>query len=103
MQAGHDDPNTSSFRLKPPTDDSPFYFAKELIPQQLAASAIPSPLPEEHHGNQDITLLWGVNVTASVLGTVITATTSMVIGFNGNLLIGFGLYLGALEIGRAHV
>jgi Spermine/spermidine synthase domain len=254
LQAGHYDPNTSSFRLKPPTDDSPFYFAKELIPQQLvslietavgvsavlalllvyysklnrikltsssrfhimfvifiglgfifleitfiqkfllllgtpimaltvilfsillsggigaylsgrlfsknpykavvisipilaaivlayyvfltriidssiilqlyqrialtfallsppgllmgfqfpsitrmySASAIPSPLPEEHHGNQDITLLWGVNVTASVLGTVITATTSMVIGFNGNLLIGFGLYLGAL-------
>jgi hypothetical protein len=31
-----------------------------------------------------------------VLGTVITATTSMVIGFNGNLLVGFGLYLGAL-------
>jgi hypothetical protein len=61
-----------------------------------SASAIQSPAPEEHRGNQDITLLWGVNVTASVLGTVITATTSMVIGFNGNLLVGFGLYLGAL-------
>jgi MFS family permease len=51
---------------------------------------------KEYTGNQDITLLWGVNVVASVIGTVLTATTSMVIGFNGNLLIGFGLYLGAL-------
>jgi hypothetical protein len=44
----------------------------------------------------DITLLWGVNVIASVIGTVMTATSSMVIGFNGNLLIACGLYLGAL-------
>jgi hypothetical protein len=66
------------------------------ITRMSSASAIQSPAPEEHRGNQDITLLWGVNVTASVLGTVITATTSMVIGFNGNLLVGFGLYLGAL-------
>jgi len=47
-------------------------------------------------GGEDITLLWGVNVIASVVGTVLTATSSMVIGFNGNLLIGVGLYLGAL-------
>jgi hypothetical protein len=46
--------------------------------------------------NQDITLLWGVNVIASVIGTILTTTSSMVIGFNANLLIGFGLYLGAL-------
>nr|MDQ6866553.1 hypothetical protein [Thermoproteota archaeon] len=45
---------------------------------------------------EDITLLWGVNVIASVVGTVLTATSSMIIGFNGNLLIGVGLYLGAL-------
>jgi hypothetical protein len=66
------------------------------ITRMASASAIQSSPSEEHRGNQDITLLWGVNVTASVLGTVITATTSMVIGFNGNLLVGFGLYLGAL-------
>ncbi len=47
-------------------------------------------------GGEDITLLWGVNVIASVVGTVLTATSSMVIGFNGNFLIGVGLYLGAL-------
>jgi hypothetical protein len=46
-------------------------------------------------GREDITLLWGANVIASVVGTVMTAASSMIIGFNGNLLIGFGLYLGA--------
>jgi hypothetical protein len=45
---------------------------------------------------EDVTLLWGINVTASVIGTVLTAISSMVIGFSGNLMIGFGLYLGAL-------
>jgi hypothetical protein len=44
----------------------------------------------------DITLLWGVNVIASVIGTVLATMSSMVIGFNGNLLIGIGLYLSAL-------
>jgi hypothetical protein len=47
-------------------------------------------------GDGNITLLWGVNVIASVIGTVLTAISSMVIGFDGNLLIGLGLYLGAL-------
>jgi hypothetical protein len=47
-------------------------------------------------GGEDITLLWGANVIASVIGTVLTAALSMIIGFNGNLLIGVGLYLGAL-------
>lgn len=46
--------------------------------------------------SDDVTLLWGTNVIASVIGTVLTATSSMIIGFNGNLLIGVGLYLGAL-------
>jgi Spermine/spermidine synthase domain len=47
-------------------------------------------------GSEDITLLWGANIIASVVGTVLTATASMIIGFNGNLLIGVGMYLGAL-------
>jgi hypothetical protein len=51
---------------------------------------------EGYSSNQDITLLWGINIIASVIGTVLTTTSSMVIGFNGNLLIGCGLYLGAL-------
>jgi hypothetical protein len=55
--------------------------------------------PSERNGDsggEDITLLWGANVIASVVGTVLTATASMIIGFNGNLLIGVGMYLGAL-------
>jgi hypothetical protein len=48
---------------------------------------------QEHR--EDITLLWGVNVIASVIGTVLTAISSMIIGFSGNLLVGAGLYLGA--------
>jgi hypothetical protein len=47
-------------------------------------------------GNDDITLLWGVNVIASVIGTVLTTVSSMAVGFSGSLLIGLGLYLGAL-------
>ena len=50
--------------------------------------------PENQH--EDVTLLWGVNVIASVIGTVLTAIFSMLIGFSGNLLVGAGLYLGAL-------
>jgi len=46
--------------------------------------------------NTVITLLWGVNVIASVVGTVLTVISSMTVGFNGNLLIAAGLYLGAL-------
>ena len=44
----------------------------------------------------NITLLWGINVIASVVGTVLTAVLSMIIGFSGNMLVGIGLYLGAL-------
>jgi hypothetical protein len=46
--------------------------------------------------SDDITLLYGVNVIASVIATVLTAISSMVIGFSGNLLVGIALYLGAL-------
>nr|MDP9289620.1 hypothetical protein [Thermoproteota archaeon] len=67
-------------------------------------SSIP-PKEEEYSrgGNQDITLLWGVNIIASVIGTVLTAVSSMVIGFSGNLMIGFGLYLGALAAALASI
>ena len=51
---------------------------------------------QSEHTDENITLLWGVNVIASVIATVLTAISSMVIGFNGNLLLGAGLYLGAL-------
>ena len=51
----------------------------------------------------NITLLWGVNITTSVIATVLAAISSLVIGFNGNLLIGAGLYLGALVSATAAV
>jgi hypothetical protein len=50
---------------------------------------------ESNTNKNDVTLLWGINIIASVIGTVITAISSMIIGFNGNLLIGLGLYLGS--------
>lgn len=55
-----------------------------------------SSMHSEREYVSDITLLWGVNVIASVIGSVLTAMSSMVIGFSGNLLIACGLYLGAL-------
>lgn len=45
--------------------------------------------------NNNTTLLWGINIIASVLGTVLAAISAMVVGFNGNLLIGLCMYLGA--------
>jgi predicted membrane-bound spermidine synthase len=44
---------------------------------------------------ENTTLLWGVNVIASIIGTVLAATLAMVIGFSGNLLFGLGTYAGA--------
>jgi hypothetical protein len=63
---------------------------------RMASISSHSAKKEGYSSNQDITLLWGINIIASVVGTVLTTTSSMVIGFNGNLLIGCGLYLGAL-------
>ncbi len=48
----------------------------------------------KNRGN-DTTLLWGVNIIASIIGTVLAATLAMVIGFSGNLLFGLGTYAGA--------
>ena len=61
---------------------------------RMASSSIYS--EKGYAGNQDITLLWGVNIIASVIGTVLAATSSMVVGFSGNLLTGVGLYVAAL-------
>ena len=52
-------------------------------------------LRETENQHEDVTLLWGVNVIASVIGTVLTAILSMIIGFSGNLLVGAVLYFGA--------
>jgi hypothetical protein len=43
----------------------------------------------------DTTLLWGINIIASIIGTVLAALLAMVIGFGGNLVIGLAMYLGA--------
>jgi spermine/spermidine synthase len=45
--------------------------------------------------NNNTTLLWGINIVASIIGTVLAAILAMIIGFNGNLLIGLCMYLGA--------
>ncbi|MDQ3727694.1 MAG: hypothetical protein M3307_05600, partial [Thermoproteota archaeon] len=47
------------------------------------------------NNNNNTTLLWGTNIVASVVGTVLAAILAMIIGFNGNLLIGLCMYLGA--------
>lgn len=56
----------------------------------------PNSVQSDKEKNTIVTLLWGVNVIASVLGTITTVISSMTIGFNGNLLIAAGLYLAAL-------
>jgi hypothetical protein len=60
------------------------------ITRMASSSQLPS------SSSDDITLLWGINVIASVIATVLTSISSMVIGFNGNLVVGVILYLGAL-------
>jgi hypothetical protein len=49
----------------------------------------------QYENSKTITILWGSNVIASVVSTILAAICSMVIGFNGKLLIA-GLYLAAL-------
>lgn len=41
------------------------------------------------------TLLWGINVIASIVGTVLAALLAMIIGFNWNLIVGLAMYVGA--------
>lgn len=78
------------------SSSSSSYISLELhISQRHDKSNDAAPTPTAT-AKDDITLLWGINVIASVVGTVLAAISSMVIGFNGNLLIGLGLYLGAL-------
>jgi hypothetical protein len=47
--------------------------------------------PDEHI----VTLIWGVNIIASVLGSVLAVISSMVVGLNNTLLVGMGFYMGA--------
>jgi predicted membrane-bound spermidine synthase len=52
---------------------------------------------EENNNNKNnnTTLLWGINIIASIIGTVVAVIVAMIIGFNGNLLIGLCMYSGA--------
>jgi hypothetical protein len=65
------------------------------FPSITRMASLHSQQQQQQEHREDITLLWGVNVIASVIGTVLTAISSMIIGFSGNLLVGAGLYLGA--------
>jgi hypothetical protein len=47
--------------------------------------------PDEHI----VTLIWGVNIIASVLGSVLAVISSMVVGLNNTMLVGMGFYMGA--------
>lgn len=61
-----------------------------------ANSGMPSETGDgKNNSNNNTTLLWGINVIASILGTVLAAMLAMVIGFNGNLLVGIAMYAGA--------
>lgn len=42
-----------------------------------------------------VTLIWGVNIIASVIGSVLAVISSMVVGINNTLLVGVGFYIGA--------
>jgi hypothetical protein len=50
---------------------------------------------DNNPNNNNTTLLWGINIIASVIGTVLAVISAMIIGFSGNLLIGLFMYLGA--------
>lgn len=70
------------------------------FPSVVRVSSLFAQKGSQHLGTDnrqgDVTLLWGVNVIASVIGTVLTAILSMIIGFSGSLLVGAALYSGAM-------
>jgi hypothetical protein len=45
--------------------------------------------------DHNVTLIWGVNIIASVIGSVLTVISSMVVGLNNTLLVGMSFYIGA--------
>jgi hypothetical protein len=48
--------------------------------------------------DHNVTLIWGVNIIASVIGSILAVISSMVVGLNGTLLVGLGFYIGAFGI-----
>ncbi|MGI0014411.1 MAG: hypothetical protein ACREBU_13355, partial [Nitrososphaera sp.] len=61
---------------------------------RMASSSALGPQGKDR-GDNKTTLLWGINVIASIVGTVLAALMAMIVGFNGNLLIGLAMYVGA--------
>lgn len=55
------------------------------------------PSSDDINGSDEhiVTLIWGVNIIASVLGSVLAVISSMVVGLNNTLLVGMGFYVGA--------
>jgi len=48
--------------------------------------------------DHNVTLIWGVNIIASVIGSILAVISSMVVGLNNTLLVGLGFYIGAFGI-----
>ena len=55
---------------------------------------------EETNETEDhnVTLIWGVNIVASVQGSVLAVISSMALGLNSTLLVGIGFYIVAFAI-----
>jgi hypothetical protein len=48
--------------------------------------------------DHNVTLIWGINIIASVIGSILAVISSMVVGLNNTLLVGLGFYIGAFGI-----
>jgi hypothetical protein len=48
--------------------------------------------------DHNVTLIWGVNIIASVIGSILAVISSMVVGLSNTLLVGLGFYIGAFGI-----
>lgn len=48
--------------------------------------------------DHSITLIWGINIIASVIGSVLTVISSMILGLNNTLLLGLFFYIAAFGL-----
>jgi hypothetical protein len=63
--------------------------------RKSADSSITSSKEINEKEDHNVTLIWGVNIIASVIGSVLAVISSMVVGLNNTLLVGMGFYIGA--------
>lgn len=66
--------------------------------KNIAESKTVSLEKQDNTDGHNITLIWGVNIIASVIGSVLAVISSMALGLNDTLLMGFGFYVAALGI-----